>query len=85
MDTIEHPDIAMALATGYPHPVREHYVSCCDCDKHLSDEDTVYIWDGDYICDQCLFERVQEQIDAQTIAESLGIAWKRAYLLEEEE
>lgn len=81
----DHPQIASALETGYPSPVHESFVICCDCEKQLTDDDTVYIWEGDNICDECLKERIEEKIPIQTIAEALGISWKKAYLLEDGE
>lgn len=82
MNIPEHPEIARCLATGYPHPLRPD-VTCCDCNKVLAGDDTVYIWDGEAVCDDCVRDRINESIDTQTLAECLGIKWKSAYLMEE--
>lgn len=35
-DIPDHPEIACALATGYPHPVKEYFVNCEDCGNELT-------------------------------------------------
>ncbi len=82
MDIPEHPEIAMALATGYPHPERP-CIHCCDCDKALTNED-VFDWDGDILCEGCVKERIEENYTISEIAVALGIPRKPAYLWEVE-
>jgi len=81
-DIPDHPDIARALATGYPHPEKP-CIRCCDCNKSLTDKD-VYDWDGDFLCEGCVKERIEENFTISEIAAALGIACKAAYLWEEE-
>lgn len=83
MNIPEHPEIARCLATGYPHPERHNTILCVDCGAELAGKDTVFIWDGENLCEDCVKDRIEENIDTQTLAESLGIPWKSAYLMEE--
>lgn len=82
MEAPEHPQIARCLAAGYPNPEGQIAIHCVDCECVLSGEDTVYDWDGDHLCEECVKERIEENYDMQTIAEYLGIQWKSAYLME---
>lgn len=85
METQEHPEIARCLATGYPNGDKRTAISCVDCEKELSGDDAVFIWDGECLCEECILERIEENYPIKTIAELLGIAWKSAYLLQEDE
>ncbi len=82
MDITEHPQIAMALATGYPHP-EAPCIHCCDCEKSLMNEDA-FDWDGDPLCENCVMERIEQNYSISEIAVALGIARKPAYLWEVE-
>lgn len=82
MEIPEHPEIARCLATGYPYPEGRNVIHCDDCECVLSGEDTVYDWDGDCLCEDCVKERIEENYDIKDIAELLGIQWKSAYLME---
>lgn len=74
------PEIKRALATGYPHPPREWHtaVVCDDCGAELSDDAPVYEWDGDFLCERCVRERIKEDFSIQEIAEALGIMCRQA-------
>lgn len=83
MNIPDHPEIAMALATGYPHPVREHFIACCDCGAELSGADPVYDWDNDLVCESCCEKRIGENYFIKDIAEALGILCRDAVNCEE--
>lgn len=83
MEIPEHPEIARTLKTGYPVKEDSNEIRCVDCEIILAEDDAVYIWDGDYLCEKCLMERIEEQIPIKTIAEAIGIVWKSSYLLSE--
>ena len=82
----EHPEIACALATGYPETPKEREpVTCTDCGAELTGDDKVYDYDGDKLCDKCCRERIREEVDLETIAQALGIIVKSAEEYTEEE
>lgn len=85
MEIPEHPEIDRCLSTGYPNGEERTAISCVDCDNELSGDDAVFIWDGEYLCEKCVLERIEENYPIKTIAELLGIAWKSAYLIQEDE
>ena len=80
MPTIpEHPEIACALATGYPKPPKEpDPVNCTDCGLELEGENTVFIYDGEPCCENCCRDRIEEEFDMSYIAERLGIRHESA-------
>lgn len=84
MEIPEHPEIARALKTGYPAKEDSKAIHCVDCETILAEHDTVYIFDGDYLCEKCVMERIEETIPVKTIAEAVGIDWRSAYLLGED-
>jgi len=79
----DHPAIAMALATGYPHPVQEHYVTCTDCGTKLSGDEDVFIWDGDIFCEKCLKANIESNFSTKELADLIGIVYQSAYALQE--
>lgn len=79
VDIPDHPEIACALATGYPHPVKEYFVNCEDCGNELTGMDKVFDYDGDPLCEECFRERLMEDMSMEEIAEKLGFIVKDAY------
>lgn len=67
----EHPEVAHALLTGYPHPVRS--VRCTDCDQEFSGGEAMYISDGEPVCPDCARERILEAYDTADLAFAFGI------------
>lgn len=85
MNIPDHPDIARALATGYPHPVKEpDPVNCTDCGLELTGEDTVFIYDGEPCCENCCRDRIEEEFDLSYIAKALQIPTQSAAVYAEE-
>lgn len=80
MPTIpDHPEIACALATGYPKPPKElDPIYCDECSHEMSGKDTVFIYNGENLCENCCRDRVMEDIDMTEIARALGIIMKSA-------
>ena len=75
----DHPEIACALATGYPHPVKElEPVNCTDCGTELAGEDEVFIYDGEPCCENCCRTRIDEDFFLSDIAKALQIPMKTA-------
>ena len=73
---LEHPDITSALRTGYPAYQQEGgRPSCDDCGQEADPEDGTYKWlyelDGDWLCADCLMERIKE-MDVRDLADWLG-------------
>ena len=64
MQIPEHPEIAMALRTGYPHKCRS--VKCVDCEQEYSGNETMYNYDGDIVCGCCMKDRL---LDAHGVAD----------------
>ena len=85
MEIPEHPVIDRMLRNGYPIDEKQNAIHCEDCEVTLSDDDDAFIFDGDYLCEKCVKERIEEQYPIKTIAELLEIACKSAYLLQEDE
>ena len=88
MNFPDHPEIARALATGYPHPVKEpEPVNCTDCGLELTGKETVFIYDGEPCCENCCRDRIEEEFDISHIAKLLNIPTKTAadYAAETEE
>ncbi len=76
----DHPDIASALATGYPRGHREPPVlHCADCGCELEGDETVYIFDGDELCEDCCKERIKDNFAIWEIAEALGATIQSVY------
>lgn len=72
MDVLEHPDITYAIRTGYPMAVREpRMIRCAYCNKELSGDDEAFDYDGDFICESCFLEQLQNDLSAKDIAEKL--------------
>lgn len=80
MNIPEHPQIARCLETGYPEPYTP--IQCADCQEEVSGDEPLYLWDNEYICENCLRDRISENFDMRTLAEMLDIPWKSAYLVE---
>jgi len=79
MNIPDHPEIACALATGYPYPVKDpEPVNCTDCGLELTGEDTVFIYDGEPCCENCCRDRIEEEFDMSHIAKLLNIPTKSA-------
>lgn len=52
----DHPEIEMAMRTGYPswnQPKRRH-VYCENCGEDITDKDVYYDENHKYICKECL-------------------------------
>ena len=81
----EHPEIEMALRTGYPHESKS--VKCADCEQEFSGDEIIYISDGDSICADCLNERLLEAYSIDDLADAFDIRKTTAgdYLEESEE
>ena len=76
---LEHPDITYALRTGYPRPVREpRSIKCAYCDKELSGDDEAIDYDGDYVCEECFLNQLQEDLSISEIAKKLDFVVKTA-------
>ena len=81
----DHPEIACALATGYPKPPKEpDPIYCDECSCELSGDTRVYDYDGEKLCENCCRDRVMEDIDMSDIARALGIITKSAEEIMEE-
>ncbi len=75
----DHPDIASALATGYPRGHREPPVlHCADCGCELVGTDRACDYDGDKLCHSCFKKRVCEEVDFDDLAKALGYIVKPA-------
>ena len=70
--TPEHPEIEMALRTGYPH--RIHTLECADCEESFSGDAMLYNSDGDLVCGDCLRQRILGNCDNHQLAEAFGIS-----------
>jgi len=77
-EPLDCPEVRNALATGYPHPVREKIHICPVCGEVLAEGDLLYDFDGDYLCAGCAINRIEETYSTQEIAEALGIKHKEA-------
>ncbi len=81
----DHPDIASALATGYPRGHREPPVlHCSDCGCELEGDETVYIFDGDELCEDCCKERINDNFEIWEIAKALGATIRSVYACAED-
>lgn len=86
MNIPDHPEIACALATGYPHPPKElPPVYCDECSHEMTGDEKVYDYDGEALCENCCRDRIMEDIDMETIARALGIIAKSAEIYAEEQ
>ena len=75
----DHPEIACALATGYPNSPKEpDPVHCSECGTELTRDDKVYDYDGDALCENCCRDRIEEEFDMSYIAQALGLIVKSA-------
>lgn len=73
MNIPDAPDIACALRTGYPRPVKEaNPIECEYCGKELSGNDDVFCVDGDLICECCFIECLENNHTAKDIAAQFG-------------
>lgn len=81
----DHPEIAYALRTGYPKPVK--FVKCADCGEEFTGDHRMYISDGDLVCGNCLWNRIEENYDSDDLAEAFDIERTTAgsYVEEQEE
>ena len=86
MNIPDHPEIACALATGYPRPPKElPPVYCDECSYEMTGDEKVYDYDGEALCENCCRDRIMEDIDMETIARALGIIAKSAEIYAEEQ
>lgn len=67
----EHPEIEMALRTGYPKKTR--FVRCVDCGADLFGDSELYESDGDLICGECLKERILGNYSVADLAAAFDI------------
>ncbi len=85
---MDHPDIASALATGYPCGYREPPILHCDnanCDCELEGSDSVYIFDGEKLCEDCCKAAIRDNFNLEEIAAALGITIRPAHEYAEED
>lgn len=82
VDIPDHPDIVAAERTGYPRGHREP-PKCKWCGKELSCSDPVYYIDGDWCCEECTEDYIEEQFLLSDIATALGLEKINAEDLEE--
>lgn len=76
----DHPDIASALATGYPRGHLEPpMMHCADCGCELEGADAVYIFDSDELCEDCCKERIKGSFEVWEIAKALGAVIRPAW------
>lgn len=80
----DHPEIACALRTGYPRPVKS--VKCADCGEEFTGDHRMYISDGDLVCENCLRSRIEENYNSDDLAEAFGMECTTAgrYIEEQE-
>lgn len=85
MKTLDHPEIAHALLTGYPKPFK--CVRCADCGEDFSGDHKMYISDGDAVCGDCLKDRLLQAYDIDDLADAFDVRKTTAgdYLEELEE
>ena len=69
--TPEHPEIEMALRTGYPKIPGS--VQCADCGADLFGDTHIYESDGDLICGECLKERILDKYSIADLAAAFDI------------
>ena len=72
MSIPDHPEIAQALRTGHPHNTEPLGWKCLYCDRELADDENLYDYDGDLICDNCFTEQLLENMSAEDLAKRLG-------------
>lgn len=72
MQIPEHPEIAMALRTGYPHKCSS--VQCADCGRELFGDAELYESSGDLICGECLKSRLLTNYSIADFAAAFDIA-----------
>lgn len=72
MQIPEHPDIAMALRTGYPHKCRS--IQCADCGREFFGDAAMYISDGELVCGECLKDRILANYSIADLAAAFDIA-----------
>lgn len=70
---MEHPDITMALRTGYPKPYKENIVICTRCGREIRSKETVYAWGSDALCEECCRECIEDNYNLHEIAKALKI------------
>lgn len=84
MDLPDHPKIACALETGYPTPRKSLDWRCLYCDREMGDDNTLFDYDGDLICDECFVEKLTEDMSAEDLAKRLGFICKPVAAFAEE-
>lgn len=84
MDLPDHPEIALALETGYPTPRKSPEWRCLYCDREMSDDDNLFDYDGDLICDTCFTDQLLENMGAEDLAKRLGFVCKTVAAFAEE-
>lgn len=72
MNIPEHPQIARVLATGYPEPVSKP-MNCVECGAEFNHFESVFLYDGDAICENCCRDRIMEDFNMEDIAKALQI------------
>lgn len=72
MQIPEHPDIAMALRTGYPHKCES--VQCADCSREFFGDAVLYESEGELVCGECLKNRLFANYSIADIAAAFDVA-----------
>lgn len=80
----DHPDIANALRTGYPHGDNSPEIICDDCGEYLTSTERVYIIDNAPLCRRCALNYIEANFDVEEIADKLGITSKTVWDYKEE-
>lgn len=73
----DHPEVARALATGYPK--LEKSVFCSECGKEFAGDHRMYILAGDIVCPNCLISYIREEVGLDGLADALDIERTTAY------
>lgn len=69
MKTIpDHPDIARALRTGYPHECRT--VRCFDCKNDFNGDYVMYVFGSVIFCNGCMRRRISQACDVAPLAKA---------------
>ena len=79
----DHPDVAYALATGYPEPEKPS-IRCEYCGEEICGSEPIFFYDGDRICENCCRDKIEEDFSIAEIADKLNIQHCEAAFYEED-
>jgi len=68
----DHPLIANAQRTGYPHTCKS--VRCVDCEQDFYGDEKMYICDGDIVCGDCMKDRLLDAYGVEDLARAFDIS-----------